>query len=403
MSGSNEADETVDSADMGESYLEPLDEDEGTSLARLRRLARGDEADGAPDRTARDELLSALQAPSEVWRLTALQGLARRETAEDLAPLAAALLGGSYDPFLQAQARLVLARAGRGDLVDLARRALGRRGLLDEGRWPVRPALGMRVGLGWPLRRLAALALGHAAPHDAAAARAALRGVLGGDPDWAVREAAAEGLGALSATSAQGDDDRRALEAALTDRRGAVRRAAARALTRAPGGAIEDAWDAWRVPSSEPYFRYVGGPARREYRQGLDAATRDGPGRNWVPLGVDPDEDELPDDVDPTHPLVLALAIPRDDALTRARDLVHQPAIAWAVDPVWPVCCNDYAVFQGHAVTELAPRGEDPDDWFLEALEPDLPYPEESLEELEAETFAFRCGWCGWWWTSYRE
>jgi hypothetical protein len=67
------------------------------------------------------------------------------------------------------------------------------------------------------------------------------------------------------------------------------------------------------------------------------------------------------------------------------------------------VCCNDYAVFQGHDALRIAPRGEDPDDWFLEALEPELPYPEEALEDLEAETFAFRCGWCGWWWTSYRE
>ena len=39
----------------------------------------------------------------------------------------------------------------------------------------------------------------------------------------------------------------------------------------------------------------------------------------------------------------------------------------------------------------------------LDSLESDLPYPEESLEELEAETYAFRCGRCGWWWTSYRE
>ncbi|MCO5165403.1 MAG: CbrC family protein [Planctomycetes bacterium] len=376
------------------SDLEELEEDdEGASLARLRELARAPDAPGA-----RDELLSALQEPSEVWRLTALQGLARREAPADLAPLAASLLGAASDPFLQAEARLVLARAGEADVVDLARRALGRRGLPEASRWPVRPALARRVGLGWPLRRLGARALGHAGPADASIARAALRGVLT-DPDWAVREAAAEALGALG----PGDEDRRALEAALRDRRGAVRRAAARALGRDPGAPIEDAWDAWRAGGAEPHYRYLGVGGRRDYREDLVKATRDGPGANWAPFGVDPEADDPPDDVDPAHPLVRALAIPRDDALTRARDLIHHPGVAWPVDPVWPVCCNDYAVFHGHALEPLLPRGEDLEDWFLEALEPDLPFPEEGLDELEAETYAFRCGFCGWWWTSYRE
>ncbi|MBX3466392.1 MAG: hypothetical protein KF878_05770 [Planctomycetes bacterium] len=182
-----------------------------------------------------------------------------------------------------------------------------------------------------------------------------------------------------------------------------MRRAAARALARDPGAPIEDAWDAWRQPGAEPYHRYLGLGGRREYREDLGAATRDGPGANWAPLGVDPEAEDPPDDVDPAHPLVRALAIPRDDALTRARDLVHHPGVAWPVDPVWPVCCNDYAVFHGHALEPLLPRGEDLEDWFLEALEPDLPFPEEGLEDLEAETYAFRCGFCGWWWTSYRE
>lgn len=399
MSEGHDADETMAGSD-----LEPLDDDEGTSLARLRRLARNDDAEAeGGDRTAREELLSALQAPSEVWRLTALQGLARREAPEDLAPLAAAILGSSLDPFLQAEARLILARAGRADVSDLARRALGRRGVVDEARWPVRPLLARRVGLGWPLRRLAALALGHVTPPDAPAARMALRAVLASDPDWAVREAAADALGSLARASALDAEDQRALEAGLADRRGAVRRAAARALSREPGAAVVDAWDAWRSPRSEPYFRYVGSAARRDYKDELVKETRDGRGRNWAPFGVDLEDDEAPEDVDPAHPLVRGLPIPRDDALTRARDLVHQPAIVWSVDPVWPVCCNDYAVFQGHDVMQIAPRGEDPDDWFLEALEPDLPYPDEALEDMEAETFAFRCGWCGWWWTSYRE
>ncbi|MBX3466393.1 MAG: hypothetical protein KF878_05775 [Planctomycetes bacterium] len=137
------------------SDLEELDDDsgEGNSLARIRDLARGPDEPGA-----RDELLAALQEPSEVWRLTALQGLARREAPADLAPLAASLLGSAADPFLQAEARLVLARAGEGDVVDLARRALGRRGRPRLRALAGAPGPRPARGPGWPLRRLSALA-----------------------------------------------------------------------------------------------------------------------------------------------------------------------------------------------------------------------------------------------------
>lgn len=403
------ADDAADAEhdDIAESDDEDEDEDEGSSLARLRALARPDPV-AAPvaERAAeRQELLDALRSPSEAWRLTALQGLLRFEPAAALADAADALLRTSGDPFLQASARLVLAEAGRADADDLAQRALGRRGAIDEARWPTRPHLARRLGLGWPLRRLAALALGH----TGAPGRPTLRVVLATDPDWAVREAAVVALTRGRAPGAFDADDRKALEAALRDRRGAVRRVAAAALgldEAATPVIAEDSWDAWRVPGREPYFRYVAGPGRREYSDELEKGTRDGLGRNWHLFEVDPDEDEVPDDVPAAHPLVEAPCehgVLLDDALTRARDLVHQPAIAWPVDPLWPVCCGDYAVFHGHAVADAAPAGEDPDEWFLDSLESDLPYPEESLEELEAETYAFRCGRCGWWWTSYRQ
>lgn len=397
----DDTDDADSGSDLGDAQDDELDEiedeadDEGTSLSRLRLLASAARTEPG----AREELLAALQADSEAWRLTALQGLDRLETAEDLAPLAASVLARSTDPFLQASARLILARAGRGDAPDLARRALGRRGLTDEARWPIRPTVGRKLGLGWPVRRLSVMALGHV---QAPEARPALRAALATDPDWAVRVAAADALG-RSCAQRPAKDDLAALEHALNDRRGIVRRAAAGALGREPGGAIEDAWDAWRVPGREPYFRYVAGVARREYRDELEKGTRDGLGRNWVPFGLDVEEEDAPEDVDPTHPLIVALTLPRDDACTRARDLVHQPAVTWPVDPLWPVCCEDYSVFHGHAVADVAPGGEDPDEWFLESLESDLPFPEEGLEELEAETYAFRCGWCGAWWTSYRE
>jgi HEAT repeat protein len=384
-----------DESDVTDELDEP-DEDDGDepSLLRPRLLAR----DGPPAPDAREELLETLEAPSEVWRLTALQALLRIEPAASLADRAAPLLA-ARDPYLQATVRRILARAGRADVRDLALRALGRRGVVDEAPWPVRPRVARRHGLAWPLRRLAALALGDAGTPEA---RAALREVLAGDPDWAVREAAALGLVAHGAPADAAD--KAALEAALGDRRASVRRAAAQALSRRPAG--QDGPEAWRVPGCEPYFRYLAGHARREYREELTSGTRDGAGRNWAPFGYDADEtpaEEAPDDVDPAHPLVEGLGIVSDDAVTRARDLVHHPNVAWPADPLWPTCCGDFAVFHGHGVLDVAPRGDDPDAWFLDALEPDLPYPEEGLDELEAETYAFRCGHCGWWWTSYRE
>src|SRR5688572_2776282 len=122
-----------------EGALEPSDE--GTSLGRLRELARPPEDPVAEPEGERQQLLNALQAPSEMWRLTALQGLLRLEPPAALADLASSLLRTSSDPFLAAYARLALAAAGRADVDDLARRALGRGGVVDERRWPVRPRL----------------------------------------------------------------------------------------------------------------------------------------------------------------------------------------------------------------------------------------------------------------------
>jgi hypothetical protein len=91
--------------------------------------------------------------------------------------------------------------------------------------------------------------------------------------------------------------------------------------------------------------------------------------------------------------------------LLRARDLAHHPAVRWPVDPIWPVCCGDYAILCGHELSACAPAGDDPEDWFLESLDPELPLPDLAVEDLEAEAevYAFRCGRCGWWWTAYRD
>jgi hypothetical protein len=374
------------------------------TLDRLRAIARQELIVDDP----RTELLAGLEAPSEAWQLVALQGLERVVEPADLVDAAAVLVEEALDPLLLGQARLALARAGaRGlDVDDLAGRALGQRGEVDDGAWPLRAWIGRRTGIGWPARRMATLGLGALVAgrgRRAEAARSALRTVLVRDPDWAVREAAATALGRSRARP-----DREVLEGALADRRLAVRSAAAAALERAePAG--DDDPDAWRNPGGEPCFRYLGRPARRDYVGELGRGARDGRGRNWRSFDSVDDDDpldpggeaEAPADVDPLHPLVLALN--RRDGVTCARDLAHHPPVRWAVDPTWPVCCGDYALFLGHDLAACVPPGDDVEEWFCEALDPDLPLPEEGLEELEAETYAFRCGRCGWFWTAYRE
>lgn len=355
-----------------------------TGLAALR------ERSAATDDTS---FLEAVARPESSWRLAGLAGL--REVDPDAAATCAERLleQGVEDPFLLATCHLIQARVGRGDPDDLAARADGRRGLVWEGTWPPRPQLAKRSGGGWPIRRLAVQALACFPEVDGVLARVALE-----DPDWAVRLAAAEALGQRTGATA-----RRALAECGDDRRMAVRRAAVAALE---GGSavLPDEQTAWRVPGAEPYFRYFGGSARREYLEEMQIGTRNGPGRNWGTFGVFIDLDlgeEPPRDVSPRWPAVQLALRGVPDAVTRARDLVHHPGVAWGDEPHWPTCCGDYTVFYGHHVAEAAPASEEVEDWFRESLLEDLPPPEAALEDFDAELYAFRCGFCGRWWTVY--
>lgn len=361
-------------------------------LADLHRLGGLDDGDEQP-------LLEALARPAEPWRLAALQGLARR--GHPVVPSAAErMLGeGVVDPFLAATCRLHLAAAGRADPADLAARALGRRGVPWEGPWPPRPRVARRTGGGWPLRRLAVQALAYVPD-----ALATLRRVIADDPDWAVREAAVLAVaGPPAAPRALSPVARAALELAREDRRAAVRRAALRLL-----GASEpsppDGPFAWRVPGSEPYFRYVAASAREAYGAELEPATRNGPGRNWATFGLELDldlDEQPPKDVSPHWPAIKLALAGVEDAMSLARDLVHHPAVPWGDEPDWPVCCGDYAVLYGHDLAATAPATQELERWFVESLRPDLPRPAECLPELDAEVYAFRCGRCGRWQTAY--
>ncbi len=364
----------------------------GTGLTELHRL-------GALRQGGEQALLEALARPDEPWRLAALQGLVRRDHPRALAAAERLLAEGVRDPFLDVTCRAVLAAHGRGDLGDLAARALGRRGVPWEGSWVPRPQVARRAGAGWPQRRLAARALGHCPD-----ATPTLRQVLERDPDWSVRQAAAEALagdGSRPLTAAA----REALEVARADRRSAVRRVALRRLDPDADPAGErDGSFAWRVPGREPYFRYLAAAARREYAAELEAGTRNGPGRNWTTFGFEIDldmGDTPPRDVSPHWPAIKLALAGVEDALTLARDLVHHPAVPWGDEPFWPVCCGDYCLLYGHDLAEVAPASQDLERWFLESLIDPLPQPAESLPELDAEVYAFRCGRCGRWWTCY--
>lgn len=362
----------------------------GLALRRLQELAF---ADAIGDDEAR-ELREGLDAPRSTWRLIALQGLARhRPEAAQLGAERLYQLACESDPFLVATIDLVRASIGIGDPRRLAERALGRLGRPEDVLWPMRPLPARRRGLGWPLRRLAIQALGHLVAGD----RATIRRVALTDPDWAVREEAVAALGqALDA------EDEACLEACIEDTRLTVRRAAAEALGRPLNPREGEERYAWRVPGSEPYFRYFAGSARREYAGELNPGTRHGAGRNWSSFGlwVDVDlGDETPEDVDLSWPLVSALGV--DTALTQARDLLHHPGVGWADDPTWPICCADYTVFYGHDVARNAPAAVEVERWFAESLIPDLPLPGGAWDELDVERYVFRCGFCGTWWTCY--
>ncbi|MGE0712661.1 MAG: HEAT repeat domain-containing protein [Planctomycetota bacterium] len=361
-----------------------------SGLGRLRAL-RDQEALASGDE---EELAQALRAPADTWRLTAIQALVRHRSPAAL-PGAQRLLelDCETDPFLLGTLRLVLASAGEGDLRGLERRALGRKGLVGEGPWPVRPLAGRGVGLGWPLRRLAVQALGCLAGTD----RAVLRRVIETDPDWAVREEAVYALGPPI-----DQEDEETLGKALDDARLPVRRAAAQLLEVRLNPLEGEGRYAWRAPGSEPYFRYFAGSSRRDYHEELAPGTRHGVGRNWSTFGIWCEIDmgeEPPGDVSSNWPLVKALEV--DTALTQARDLVHHPGVVWGDDPLWPVCCQDYAVFYGHQVEATAPAAMDIDAWFTESLVPALPKPQAPWRELDAERYVFRCGYCGSWWTCY--
>lgn len=360
-------------------------------LSRLREL-RDQELLAAE---GEQELLTALMAPASTHRLVAIQALAKHESpAAQVGAERLLELDCETDPFLLATLRLVLARSGQGDPQDLARRALGRKGLIAEGVWPPRPLAGRRHGLGWALRRLAVQALGCLPDGD----RAVLRRVLSSDPDWAVREEAVYALG-----PPLDPEDEGSLLMAREDQRASVRRAAAEMLGRrlAPEEQAEARY-AWRVPGYEPYFRYAAGAALREYAEELEPGTRHGAGRNWGSFGIWCEIDvgeEPPHDVSPDWEQVKALAV--DTALTQARDLVHHPGLLWAEEPLWPVCCHDYAVFYGHDLSAVAPAAIDVESWFRESLVRGLPRPEGGWRDLDAETYAFRCGYCGSWYTAY--
>lgn len=360
-------------------------------LRKLRHLADRSELDDEAEQV----LLEGLTATSSAWRLAALQGLVRHGSTAAL-PMAERLLElkRETDPFLLATLQLVLAGNGKGDLDDLARRATGRRGLIHEGPWPPRPHLARRIGEGWPLRRLAVQALG-----CTDGGRDVLRQVIAADPDWAVREEAVHALG-----TPLDDVERAALKEAREDPSRPVRVAAARALGGEGLGLASDPDErfAWRVPGSEPYFRYLSGVSRQEYGEELNRATRNGPGRNWATFGILCDldlGDRPPPDVNPHWRLIRALGV--DASLTMARDLLHHPSIAWGEDPLWPVCCNDFAIFYGHNLDTVCPPGLELELWFLESLVPEMPLPDCKLPELEADTYAFRCGYCGAWYTTY--
>lgn len=359
-------------------------------LRRLRRLASQTELDGDSEQ----ELIQGLTCASQTWRLIALQGLVRHESSAAVSGAERLLeMKTETDPFLVASCRLVLAGAGKGDADDLAERALGRRGLVHEGMWPTRPQLARRTGEGWPLRRLAIQALGALGGR-----RDALRWAATSDPDWAVRE---EAVRALGAPIDEGDDE--ALEQARQDDWLPVRVAAAEALGKDPEPAREpDERYAWRVAGWEPYFRYLCGNGRQEYADELVVGTRNGPGRNWSTFGILCDldmGDQPPGDVNSRWSLVRSLGV--DSAMTQARDLLHHPAIAWGEEPSWPVCCHDYSVFYGHNLASACPPALDIETWFLESLVIEMPLPDCSFEDLEADTYAFRCGFCGSWWTTY--
>lgn len=390
---------------------------EGEQLRRVRRAVQRGEGDEG-------FLMGALrEGAADGARLLALRGLrARSLSRPDLRQLildeARALVTPSrealVDPFLRGFADVVLAEAGEGAPAELVGRARGRRGRGAVQRsWPARMAVAKRRGEGWEVRRLAVQALGALAAvrNDARdPALEALPPLLDGDPDWAVRREAALALvaagGGLPLRADVQDLLRRS---ARDDPRRAVRVAAAQGVgqpvTRLLPGEDPDELYAWRVPPSEPYYRYLAGAARAEYSDELARSTRDGRGRNWWTFGVLVDEDlgeEPPDDVPPESALVRALR-DLDAPRTQARDLAHHPAIAWDEGPSWPICCSDFAQFHGHSLESAAPEGQDPERWFLDWLAPNWPAPGQPLSEMEAETYVFRCGWCGVWLTEFAQ
>ena len=390
---------------------------EGERLRRVRRAVQrgtGDEA----------FLLGALRdAAADGARLLALRGLrARSADRPDLRQLildeARALVAPSrealIDPFLRGFADLVLAEAGEGAPHELVARARGRRGRgATQRSWPARLVVAKRRGEGWEVRRLAVQALGALAAvrHDARdLALGPLLALLEGDPDWAVRREAALALSALGGGLPLRAEVQDALRrSALDDPRRGVRVSAAQGLgepaARLLPGEDPDELYAWRVPRFEPYYRYLAGAARAEYSDELHRSTRDGMGRNWWTFGILVDSEmgeEPPDDVPPESALVRSLG-ELDAPRTQARDLAHHPGVAWDEGPSWPICCSDFAQFHGHSLAAAAPPGQDPERWFLNWLAPNWPAPGQPLSELEAETYVFRCGWCGVWLTEFAQ